>query len=169
MAYFTNDIDVLNYALTLEHLESAFYKMAVSSGMLQGNALSYLTIIGSHEDAHVTGLTQAISNAGGTPVKARASYDFTVLGDPTTQVGLLKIASILEPTGVGAYDGAAPDIQNKDYLATAGSIVQVEARHAAIVRALLDPNANPVPDAFAPSLTPQDVLKAVTPVLGPEQ
>jgi len=169
VAYFTNDIDVLNFALTLEHLESAFYQMAVSSGKLQGNALSYFTIIGAHEDAHVVGLTQAISNAGGTPVKARASYHFEVLGDLTTQDGLLKIASMLEPVGVGAYDGAAPDIQNKDYLAAAGSIVQVEARHAAIVRAVIAPNANPVPDAFAPAMTPQQVLAAVTPVLGPEQ
>jgi hypothetical protein len=167
--YFTNDIDVLNYALTLEHLEAEFYRQALASGKLQGNVMNDFTTIKDHEEAHVTGLTQAISNAGGTPVKARASYDFSVLGDLSTQDGLLKIAATLEPIGVMAYDGAAPDIQNKDYLTTAGSIVQVEARHAAVIRALMDPNTNPVPNAFEGVLTPQEVLDKVTPVLGPEQ
>jgi len=71
--------------------------------------------------------------------------------------------------GVMAYDGAAPDIQNKDYLTTAGSIVQVEARHAAVIRALMDPNSNPVPNAFEGTLTPPQVLDKVSPILGPEQ
>ncbi len=167
--YFQNDIEVLNYALTLEHLEAEFYRQAVNSGKLQGDVLSDFITIRGHEEAHVSGLTQAISNAGGTPVKARASYDFSVLGDMGSQDGLLKIAGTLEPVGVMAYDGAAPDIHNKDYLATAGSIVQVEARHAAIIRALMDPNSSPVPNAFAGTLTPQQVLDMVTPILGPEQ
>ena len=167
--YFNNDIDVLNYALTLEHLEAEFYRQAVASGKLQGDVLNDFNTIKSHEEAHVTGLTQAITNAGGTPVKARASYDFSVLGDMNSQDGLLKIAGTLEPVGVMAYDGAAPDIQNKDYLTTAGSIVQVEARHAAVIRARMDPNANPVPNAFEGTMTPQQVLDTVSPILGPEQ
>lgn len=168
-SYFKSDLDVLNFALTLEHLEATFYKQVVSGGKLSGNALKYLTIIRDHEVAHVDALTSAIQKAGGTPVKARQSYKFDALGDMNSQDGILKIAATLEPIGVMAYDGAAPSIQNKAYLAVAGQIVQVEARHASIVRATMAPDQNPVPAAFEGSLTPQQVLDKVTPVLGPEQ
>jgi len=164
---FENDLMVLNYALTLEHLENTFYKQVLGSGKLQGNAAKYLAIIGTHEQAHVDGITKAISQAGGMPVKARKSYDFTKLGDPTTQAGILAIANILEPTGVAAYDGAAREIQDKKILGVAGSIVQVEARHAAIIKTLIDPNTSPVPKAFESLLRPAQVLAAIGTVLGP--
>jgi len=164
---FENDLMVLNYALTLEHLENTFYKQALGSGKLQGNAAKYLAIIGVHEQAHVDALTKAISQAGGMPVKARKSYDFTKLGDPTTQAGILGIANKLEPTGVAAYDGAAREIQDKKILGVAGQIVQVEARHAAIIKTLLDPNTSPVPKAFEDLLRPAQVLGAIGTVLGP--
>ena len=158
---------VLNYALTLEHLENTFYKQALASGTLQGNAAKYLAVIGAHEQAHVDALTQAIKQAGDAPVKARKSYAFNKLGDPTTQAGILAIANKLEPTGVAAYDGAAREIQDKKVLAVAGSIVQVEARHAAIIRALIDPNASPVPKSFEDLLRPAQALGMIGPVLGP--
>lgn len=167
--FFKNDLDVLNYALTLEHLENEFYKQVNGSGKLQGNAASYLKFIGAHEQAHVDALTAAISKAGGTPVKARKSYNFAPLGDLNGMAGILKASETLEQTGVKAYDGAATEIVDKGILATAGTIVQIEARHVAIIRALLDPNGNPVPKAFEDTLSPQEVLNAVTPLLGPEQ
>lgn len=167
--FFKDDAAVLNYALTLEHLEAAFYTMVVAGGKLSGNALKYLTIIRDHEVAHVTTLTQTLQQAGATPVKARKSYDFTKLGDMGTQDGILKIAAILEPTGVGAYNGAAREITSKAVLGAAGSIVAVEARHAAIINALINPAGNPVPKGFEAVTKPQDVLNAVAPVLGPEQ
>ena len=167
--FFKNDLEVLNYALTLEHVESAFYKQVNGSGKLQGDAAKYLKTIGDHEAAHVSALTNAISKAGGTPVKARASYKFDALGDLSTQAGILAAAATLEDIGVGAYNGAGPEISDKGILATAGSIVQVEANHAAVIRALMNPESNPVPTAFPNATAPGDVLNAVTPVLGPEQ
>lgn len=166
--FFANDLEVLNYALTLEHLENAFYQQVNAAGVLQGNAASYLEVIGAHEAAHVEALTQAISAAGGTPVAARSSYDFSALGDLTTQEGILGAASLLEDTGVAAYNGAGREITDKSILTTAGAIVQTEANHAAIIRALIDPDANPVPEAFPATAAPQEVLDAVTPLLGPE-
>ena len=166
--FFDNDLEVLNYALTLEHLEAEFYKMVVGGGQLQGKALTYLTIIRDHEVTHVTALTQAIQAAGGTPVKARRSYNFAALGDMNTQAGILAISETLEMTGVGAYNGAAPELNSKAILAVAGSIVAVEARHTAIVRVLLNPDGNPVPRSFAPVIPPQEVLNTVGPLLGPE-
>lgn len=167
--YFKNDVEVLNYALTLEHLEATFYTQAVASGKLTGKNLAIFTIIRDHERDHVDAISQGLSQAGATPVKARKSYDFSKLGDMTTEAGMLKIAALLEATGVGAYNGAAREITSKTILGVAGQIVAVEARHTGQLNALVDPNANPVPNAFEKALKPQDVLAAVTPVLGPEQ
>lgn len=166
---FANDLEVLNYALTLEHLEAAFYNQVIAGGRLQGKDLQYVTVIGRHENEHVTAITQAIQQAGGTPVRARRSYNFGALGDINTRAGILGAANVLEPTGVAAYDGAARYIRNKTILGVAGSIVQSEARHAAIIKVLLNENTNPVPDAFEKLLRPAEVLAAVTPLLGPEQ
>lgn len=167
--FFKSDVEVLNYALTLEHLEAAFYTQVVAGGKLSGNALKYLTIIRDHEVAHVQAISQGLTQGGATPVKARASYNFAALGDLTTQAGILKIAALLEATGVGAYNGAAREITNKTILGVAGSIVAVEARHTGLINALVDPNANPVPKAFEAVTKPADVLAAVGPLLGPEQ
>lgn len=167
-SFFANDLEVLNYALTLEHLEAEFYDMVNASGILDGDAAAYFQVIGEHERAHVDALTDAISQAGGTPVMARASYNFDALGDMTTVDGILQIANVLEPTGVAAYNGAGRAIQDKGILSVAGAIVQTEANHAAIIRVLIDPEAVPAP-AFEGVTAPQDIIDAITPLLGPEQ
>ncbi len=164
--FFKNDLEVLNFALTLEHLEDRFYRDVNNSGKLQGKVAQALTVIGLHEKLHVDGLTATILQLGGTPVREQQSYNFAAVGDMGTQAGILAIANVLEPTGVKAYDGTAPEIMDKLLLAIAGQIVQVEARHAAIIRVLLDPNANPVPNAFEEMATPQQILDAVKPILG---
>ncbi len=164
---FENDLQVLNYALTLEHLENAFYKQVNASGKLQGNAAKYLAIIGADEQAHVDAITKGIQGAGGMPVKPRKSYAFDKLGDLSTQAGILAVAQKLESTGVAAYDGAAREIMDKTILGVAGSIVAVEARHTAIIRVLLDPNANPVPKSFEDLLRPAQVMGMIGTILGP--
>ena len=167
--YFANDFEILNYALTLEYLEEDFYNKVVAGGVLTGAELATFTVIRDHERAHVIALRDGITAAGGTPVKARQSYDFSPIGDINTRDGILKIAGTLEPTGVGAYDGAAAEIMNKAYLVIAGQIVQVEARHTATIREITNPDANPVPMAYEQTLRRPDVEAAVAPLLGPEQ
>lgn len=163
--FFKSNVDVLNYALTLEHLEDTFYKQVNGSGKLTGKAASYLKTIGAHETAHVVTLTQVIQKLGGTPVSA-ATYDFSPLGDLSTEAGILKASETLEDTGVKAYNGAAYALMaNDELLAAAGSIVAVEARHVAIVRVLRNPDADPVPNAFYPLLRPRQVLDAVGPLI----
>ncbi len=81
----------------------------------------------------------------------------------TGERSFLKLAQTLEDTGVSAYNGAAPSIKSKDVLAAAGSIVQIEARHAAVIRLLR--GQKPAPNAFDPALTKQQVLDAVTPLI----
>lgn len=134
-------IDTLNFALTLEYLESNFYIQAVASGIVpSGDAMNALTTIRDHENEHVNFLKTAITAAGGTPVSFMASgFDFTAKGtfpNVFSDYGtLLAVAQTFEDTGVRAYKGQAGNlISNNDYLTAALQIHSVEARHAAHIR-----------------------------------
>src|SRR4051794_13939212 len=143
-----DDIAILNFALTLEHLESRAYRDALASGKLTGKNVTYAQAYGAQEAAHVTLLTHAIAQAGKTPVTEQETYNFPAFSDEKTIVGFLRI---LEETGVGAYTGAARYLKDKSILATAVGIVQVEARHAAILRR--QDGRAPVPSAVESVLT----------------
>lgn len=153
------DVEILNFALTLEYLETAYYTQALKQvGGLPGDVKSLATEIRDNEAEHVDALTQTIEDLGGTPVKA-PGVDF---GNAfASQESFLKLAQTLEDTGVSAYNGAAPAIESAEVLGAAGSIVQVEARHAAAIRSL---NGNPISDGgFDKTLEMQQVLDAVKP------
>jgi rubrerythrin len=153
------DVGILNFALTLEYLEQAFYTQAVKqvSG-LSGEAKKLAVELRDNETAHVQALTTAVKGAGGKPVAA-PGVDFG--GAFASEKSFLKLAQTFEDTGVSAYNGAAPSLKSKKLLAAAGSIVQVEARHAAAIRTL---NGEPVTDGgFDKTLSKDDVLKAVKP------
>jgi rubrerythrin len=133
-----NDVDILNFALTLEYLESDFYRHKAKSVGLSGEAKALAAMFGEQEQAHVEALMTTIKHSGGTPVK-KPSFMFPA----TDQASFLKLAYTLENVGVGAYNGAAPSITNKEILAAAGSIVQVEARHAAAIGLLVGKPVTP--------------------------
>jgi len=156
-----SDVDILQFALTLEHLEARMYKDMLATNILTGKELQYFQSFGAHEAAHVDALTAALSSAGVDPVQALDSYNFPPFNN---RGDILNFARTAEELGVGAYQGAAPAISNADYLAAAGSIVQIEARHAAIIRLLVD--APPAPNAVTPSLSVDQVLDVVNPILG---
>ena len=153
------DIDILNFALTLEYLETAYYTQALKRvGGLSGDVKSLATEIRDNEAEHVDALMQTIQDLGGTPVKA-PGVDFG--GAFASERSFLELAQTLEDTGVSAYNGAAPAIESTEVLGAAGSIVQVEARHAAAIRTL---NGNPISDGgFDKTLDMQQVLDAVKP------
>ena len=156
-----SDLDILNFALTLEHLEAEFYKQVVSGGQLSGDVLTILTDIRDHEIAHVDTLTDVITQLGGQPVDKEESYNF---GDLGSQDAILELSQTLEETGVGAYTGAAALITDKDLLAAAASIEEVEARHAAAIRYLR--NQPVAPEPYGIVLTVEDVQDRVTPIIG---
>ncbi|KAF2155503.1 hypothetical protein K461DRAFT_318241 [Myriangium duriaei CBS 260.36] len=148
----TTDIDptILNYALTLEHLEAAFYHRGLAkftkadfanAGFKDSRFYTNLKQVAADEATHVSALTATLKAAGQTAVKA-CKYDFG-LTDPASFVDL---ASVLEGVGVSAYLGAASSITDKDYLTTAGSILTVEARHNAWIRR--EKNQFPFAQAF---------------------
>lgn len=154
---FTNDIDVLNYALTLEHLENAFYEHAADLDLGMdpfGNMIGdFVAMVGQHEAAHVKTLTQVITDLGGAPVE-RAMYEFGI----TDAASFLQLAATFENLGVSAYDGAAASISDPMLLTAAGEIVAVEARHAAYLNAVI--GESPFPAAFETPMTPDEVLEA---------
>lgn len=152
-----NDVKILNYALTLEYLESAFYAEAISKGKLTGSVAKFATVVGNHEAQHVAALSKALGSAA---VK-KPSFDFK--GTTGAQKTFLSTSKTLEDTGVSAYQGQATEIDSGAVLATAGSILAVEARHASWVRDLIaaGKTPKPAPDAFSPPLTMTKVLAAV--------
>jgi hypothetical protein len=155
----TTDLDILNFALTLEYLETDFYKVKGSAVGLSGEAKTLAKSFGDEEAEHVSALTKAITSSGGKPAK-KPTFSFPV----TNQASFLKLAYVLENTGVGAYNGAGPSLTNKALLAAAGSIVQVEARHAAAIALLTGAKITPN-GAFDKPLSTATVLKAVKPLI----
>lgn len=152
------DVDILNFALTLEYLESTFYAEAKSRANPRGELKSLVDLIAKDEQQHVEALTGSIKKLGGKPV-AEPKFDFSYSGT----AGFLKLAQTFEDTGVSAYNGAAPMIKSKEVLTAAGSIVQVEARHAAAIR--LQNSEEPAPAGFDEPLDEKQVLKAVEPFI----
>ena len=152
------DVDILNFALTLEYLEAAFYKKATGL-KLSGQAAQARQGVRRPRAAArrraEAGDQVARRQAGQEPDASRSAI--------TDEASFLKLAHTLEDTGVSAYNGAAPAIKSKDILAAAGSIVQVEARHAAAIRLLR--GQPPAPEAFDRTLDKAAVLKAVKPLI----
>ncbi|MGI8903378.1 MAG: ferritin-like domain-containing protein [Solirubrobacteraceae bacterium] len=153
------DVAILNFALTLEYLETVFYKHKAKAVGLSGEARTLAAMFASQEQQHVDALTMAIKAAGGTPAK-KPTFVFPV----TDQASFLKLAYVLENTGVGAYNGAGPSLQSKALLAAAGSIVQVEARHAASIALLTKQKITP-DGAFDKPLTKTQVLAKAGPLI----
>jgi hypothetical protein len=148
------DVAILNFALTLEFLEAAFYGAALKHAGLTGEHHRLARTVYSHEAAHV----QALKRALGSAAVKRPTFDFG--SAVTSQDAFTATAITLEDTGVAAYQGQAPYITSDAIFKAALSIHPVEARHAAWIRNL--GGQSPAPEAFNPALTKDQVLAAVT-------
>jgi hypothetical protein len=170
------DIDVLNFALTLENLEATFYtqglkqfsssdfsggSFALNLGNTQGqfgdatssDVYAYLYLVRDHEQTHVRALTSTITKLGGKPVPA-CTYNFGYKNVDE----FLNTAQILENTGVMAYDGAAKLIKDPTLRQTAATIATVEARHASYLNLIT--GISPFPSAFDTAKTMSEILAA---------
>jgi hypothetical protein len=153
------DVEILNFALTLEYLEADFYNVKGRQVGLSGEARKYARVFGAEEAAHVSALSAAIKQLGGKPV-AKPTFVFPA----TDEKSFLALASVLENTGVGAYTGAGPSLKSKEVLASAGSIVQIEARHAAAIDLLIGKSPTPN-EGFDKPLSKAEVLAAAGPLI----
>jgi len=145
-----SDLDILNYALTLEHIEATFYRTTQRPA---GQVGQLVAILASDERQHVDALTAAITANGGTPVR-EGKYSFPPLS--------LPFGIEVENLGVHAYLGQAALIKTPAILLTAASIVTVEARHAAAWMTLA--NQDPTLGAFDGGLDMATVVSQVTPL-----
>ena len=132
---------ILNYALTLEYLESAFYsKGLATSGLIPASDVTVINQISKHETAHVALLKTTITSLQGTPVTS-PTFDFTAKGAFADVFNnyqtFLALANAFEDTGVRAYKGQAPALLGAGAVLTAAlDIHSVEARHASEIRRL---------------------------------
>ena len=138
------DIQVTQFALRLEGLEARYYRDGLARvPELSPTVRRVVRELARSETEHVHALERLVRQLGGNAVPP-PRLDFG--GAYASESRFLRVAQSLEDTGVAAYNGALPLIEQRDILATAASIAQVEARHAAAVRLLRgDPIA---PSAF---------------------
>jgi Ferritin-like domain len=152
------DIGILNYALTLEYLEAAFYNEATKNKVASGAQESaFLKAVTADENAHVAFLKKAL----GSKATKAPKVDF---GDATSKAKWLPTSMVLENTGVKAYGGQALNIKSPAYVSAALSIWAVEARHASVAGLLVKPqskNISPEKGPFQTTATAAEILKAV--------
>ena len=134
----STDVGILNYAYALEQLEAAFYTAVVAgfatNGISAAAERSALTEIRNHEVIHREALRAALGSAR--------------IGDLTVDFGtalasresVLAAAQTFEDLGVSAYNGAGKYLTSVQNLLVAGKIVSVEARHAAAIRDIRNPD-----------------------------
>jgi hypothetical protein len=156
-----SDIAILNFALTLEYLESAFYAEANAAAKLTDpETMRFSTVVGQHEGSHVAYLKKVLGS------KAIAEPNFNFQGTTSDQDTFQATADVLENTGVHAYLGQVGNIKSKAVLAGAGRILPVEARHASWIRDIrfrggTTSATTPAPAGFEDGFTKAQILAAV--------
>jgi rubrerythrin len=155
----TGDLGILNYALTLEYLETAFYGKVIAAGLFSGKVGALVKDLGRQEASHVVALKAAVTKLGGTPV-AEPKSKFPI----TSASQVANLAYTVENLGAAAYLGQAGKIQSPEVLAAALAIHSVEARHAAALGTLVKKSVTP-DGAFAKPAEMSTVLAAVKPFL----
>jgi rubrerythrin len=137
------DIDILNYALSLEYLEADFYDQGIQADLLSGREQELVNSIHQHETEHVAALESTVQDLGGTPVETPTfSYPNETFGNRNS---FLRAAFDLETLTVKAYHGQVTKFSNSDLLAAAASIAGTESRHAAILADLTGNDPFPAP------------------------
>jgi hypothetical protein len=155
----SGDVAILNYALTLEYLETEFYGKVVSAGLFTGPVGALIKEFGQQEMTHVEAIKGAVEKLGGTPA-AKPEGKFPI--ENASQVAML--AYTVENLGASAYLGQAANISNPEVLASALAIHTVGARHAATLGTLVKKSITP-DGAFAKPADMSTVLAAVKPFL----
>jgi len=163
------DVDILNFALTLENLESTFYKEALAkfnvgdfrrAGFHDPQFVrDQFVHIGQDESTHVDALSGVIKMLGGNPVPS-CEFDFSAVRRVND---FLAISRALEQTGVSAYDGAASLVNDKTVLTAAATIGTVESRHSSFLNVVN--GGIPVSESFDTALDGPAILAIASPFI----
>jgi hypothetical protein len=154
----SGDLAIVNYALTLEYLESQFYAKVIKSGLFHGTNLSVIKTFGAEETQHVAALKKVAMSLGMPAAEPSGKFPIHNAAQVT------KLARAVENLGAAAYLGQAGNIKSKEILAAALAIHTIEARHAATLQFIT--NETPTPDgAFAKPMTMAQVLAVVKPFI----
>ena len=151
------DIGILNYALTLEYLEAAFYNEAAKKVKLGDRATKdFLAAVVKDENAHV----KILKGLLGKKAAKKPKFDF---GDTTSnEAKFVETAYVLENTGVSAYSGQAFNVKDPAVLAGALSIVTIEARHSGLIGQIFRGKKGIAPDGPTDkAIGAKKILKAV--------
>jgi rubrerythrin len=155
----TGDVAILNYALTLEYLETEFYAKVIAARLFSGKVGALVKSFGAQEASHVVAIKGAVEKLGGTPAaKPEGKFPITSAGQ------VAQLAYTVENLGASAYLGQAANIQSPEVLASALAIHSIEARHAATFGTLVKKSITP-DGAFAKPADMATVLAAVKPFL----
>jgi len=156
MADIKDDIGLLEYLLTMEYVQSVLYRDAIKALSLSEDVSRLARELRDQEVEHVDALRATIEEAGGKPPD-RLPLEFG--SALASEASFLKLANTLEDTAASAYNGAAPLLESREFLAVFASLAQIEARHAALVR--LNRDKPPAPLAFDKASNRQDVRTAI--------
>lgn len=156
-----NDIDVLNFALTLEHLGANFFSTfagafnasAYTAAGYSSDVYNNVQMVAQFEQAHVNALTSAIQQLGGSPVPACSSYNY---GGIFSLESFLATARIIQNNDVSAYDGTVSYLSSTSLQQTAATIATVEGRFASYFNNLV--NEVPFPNTEDIAYTPYQTL-----------
>ena len=148
-----SDVEVLNYALSLEYLQAAFYTEAERSKALSKRAAEAARVVGAVERAHV----KAFRSLLGRKAIARPRFDFQGVTEDSGD--FIKTAVAFEDLAVAAYKGQAAKLKSGAVLASAIGIHTVEARHAAWMRYLT--GVQPAASAFDEPQTRAEINQVV--------
>jgi hypothetical protein len=154
------DAAILSLAYQLELLEGNFYAAGVDSGLFADDfSLSQLAAIRDHEFAHADAIAVVLNSLGAPIPEPALVFPPDATADAAT---FLTYAATLEPVGIGAYQGAAPALVDKNVLASAISIHNAECQHwnaIKILQGIVPPNNV----AFEEALPLDAVLEAAAP------
>jgi rubrerythrin len=151
------DVGVLDFAVRLEYIQTAFYRRAHRVA-LTPDVAALATQFAEHEQAHTDALLSLLTKLGPEPREPRSKLPVV------DQPGFLALAQTLEETTISVYNGVAPLLTSRDLVAAFASIVQVEARHAAAIRHALGLETSPEP--FDKPTSRSAALNAIAPLIG---
>lgn len=163
------DLGLLTYVYALEQLEADFYTRVITAGGFgstwSSTEQTAMTEIYRHEVVHrdyFRTLLNGMLPDACTQLLPNLQFNWEGI-DFSNRSTVLTMARTLEYTGLAAYNGAGPYLEDATLLHTAVNIVSVEGRHASVIRTMLGDDANAFgSDSYDPALPPSEILTAVS-------